>query len=68
MIQTENQKNKNDPRENLKKKSRGGKLFAFIPILLVLAVMYVIFWDSREELLSQLKETGGRIKNIFFSW
>ena len=60
MIQTENQKNKNDPREVLKKRNRGRKLFALVPVLLVLGIMYVIFWDSREELVSQLKETDNK--------
>lgn len=40
----------------IKKGKKRHRIFAIIPFIFVLTIMYIMFWDSREELITQLKE------------
>ncbi len=67
MAQSDNQSKKEEGRQFgnksnkiLKKRNIRHKLYAIIPVIFVLVIMYVMFWDSRKELITQLKEADKR--------
>lgn len=60
MEQSKEQVEKSIPNKMVAKRNKRQKVYALIPVAFVLLIMYIMFWDSRKELFTQLKEADKR--------